>query len=62
MYGDRVLPIDYAVANEWRHLRACRTVPVIDAFLAATARMHGLTLVTRNISDFAGLDVQMFYP
>jgi predicted nucleic acid-binding protein len=45
-----------------RHLRARRTVPVIDAFLAATARMHGLTLVTRNISDFAGLDVQMFYP
>ena len=61
-YADRVLSIDYAVANEWGHLRARRTVPVIDAFLAATARVHDLTLVTRNVRDFAGLDVATFYP
>ena len=62
VYADRVLSIDYAVANEWGQLRARRTVPVIDAFLAATARVHDLTLVTRNVRDFAGLDVATFYP
>jgi predicted nucleic acid-binding protein len=62
VYADRILPIDHAVANDWGHLRGRRTVPVIDAFLAATARVHDLTLVTRNVSDFVGLDVAVFYP
>lgn len=61
-YGDRVLPIDAAVADEWGRLRAVRPLPVIDAFLAATARVHGLTLVTRNERDFAGLDVAVINP
>ena len=57
LYSDRLLAIDAAVADEWGRLRAIRSVPVVDAFLAATARVHGLTLVTRNESDFAGLGV-----
>jgi predicted nucleic acid-binding protein len=61
-YADRVLPVDQAVADEWGRLRAIRPLPVIDAFLAATARVHGLTLVTRNVRDFAGLNVLVFNP
>src|SRR5260221_239267 len=57
LYSDRVLAIDAAVADEWGRLRAIRSVPVVDAFVAATARVHGLTLVTRNERDFAGLRV-----
>lgn len=63
-YADRVLPVDLAVAEEWGRLRATasRTVPVIDALLAATAKVHGLTLVTQNDRDFKGLGVSVLNP
>lgn len=62
LYSDRVLPIDADVADEWGRLRAIRSLPVIDAFLAATARVHGLTIVTRNEPDFAGVGVTTVNP
>ena len=61
-FGDRVLPVDMAVAQEWGRMTAIRPVPVIDALLAATARVNGLTLVTRNSGDVAGLDVAVLDP
>ena len=54
-FGDRVLPVDASVAEEWGRMNAIRPVPVIDALLAATAKAHDLTLVTRNETDVAGL-------
>jgi predicted nucleic acid-binding protein len=62
LYGDRVLPIDQSVADEWGRLRAIRSLPVVDALLAATARVHGLTLVTRNDRDFKGLNLTILNP
>lgn len=62
LYSDRLLDIDAAVADEWGRLRTIRSVPVVDAFLAATARIHGLTIVTRNEPDFAGLGVTTINP
>ena len=61
-FGDRVLPVDQAVADQWGRLNAIRTVPVIDGMLAATAKVHGLTLVTRNVSNVAGLGVEVLNP
>jgi hypothetical protein len=61
-FGDRVLPIDRAVTMEWGRMSAARPVPVIDALLAATARIHGLTLVTRNDGDVAGLGASVLNP
>lgn len=61
-FGDRVLSVDTAVAEEWGRMNAIRPVPVIDALLAATARINGLTLVTRNEADMAGLDVDVLNP
>lgn len=61
-FGDRVLPVDTAVAEEWGRMNAIRPVPVIDALLAATAKVNGLTLVTRNGADVAGLDVNVLNP
>lgn len=61
-FGDRVLPVDAAVAEQWGRMSAIRPVPVIDALLAATARVNGLTLVTRNLADVAGLDVDVLNP
>lgn len=62
LYGDRLLPIDGGVADEWGRLRAIRSLPVIDTFLAATARVHSLTLVTRNEKDFKGLGLEILNP
>ncbi len=61
-YADRLLAIDAAVADEWGRLSAIRRLPVVDALLAATANVHGLTLVTRNEADVAGLGVQVLDP
>jgi toxin FitB len=61
-FGDRVLPIDATVAEEWGRMNAIRPVPVIDALLGATAKANGLTLVTRNGADVAGLGVDVLNP
>ena len=56
-FGNRVLPVDTAVAEQWGRMNAVRPLPVIDALLAATAKANGLTLVTRNVADVADVDV-----
>ena len=61
-FADRVLPVDAAVAEEWGRMNAIRPVPVIDALLAATAKANGLTLVTRNEADVAGIEVEVLNP
>ncbi len=58
----RVLGIDNAVADQWGRISAIRPVPVIDGLLAATALTHGLTLVTRNDGDVAGLGANVLNP
>lgn len=60
--GERALPIDAAVADEWGRLNGVRPVPVIDGLLAATARVHDLTLVTRNDTDVHGLGASVLNP
>lgn len=60
----RLLDIDAQTADRWGRVQAAagRTLPVIDGLLAATALQHGLTLVTRNTRDFAGLGVEIVNP
>lgn len=61
-FGSRVLGVDAAVADSWGRISAIRSVPVVDALLAATASVHGLVLVTRNAADVAGLGVRILNP
>jgi predicted nucleic acid-binding protein len=61
-FGDRILAIDQAVADEWGRMSSVRSLPVIDGLLAATAKVHGMTLVTRNVRNVAGLDVGILNP
>ncbi len=61
-FGDRVIPIDTAIAEEWGRMTAIRSVSVIDTLLAATAKVHGLTFVTRNVADVAELNVDVLNP
>jgi toxin FitB len=61
-FGERVLPVDRAVAHEWGGLSARRPLPVIDGLLAATAKVHRMTLVTRNTVDISDLGVHILDP
>ena len=61
-FADRILPINTDVADEWGRMSAIRPVPVIDALLAAAAKANGLTLVTRNVTDVAGLGIDTLDP
>jgi predicted nucleic acid-binding protein len=61
-HAEPLLPLDLAVAEEWGRLSALRSVSVIDTLLAATARVHGLTLATRNVRDVAWTGVQCVNP
>jgi len=61
-FGERILPVDRDVADEWGRLNAGRRLPVIDGLLAATAKTHHMTLVTRNTADIADLNVSMLNP
>ncbi len=61
-FGDRILPVDRAVAEEWGRLSAQRSMPTIDGMLAATAKVHRITLATRNDADIAGLGAKVLNP
>jgi toxin FitB len=66
-FEGRLLAIDAAIADCWgRVTSSCtaagRPIGVMDAFFAATAEIHGLTLVTRNVSDFAATGIPLFNP
>jgi toxin FitB len=61
-FVDRILPIDRAVADEWGRLSAIRTAPAVDGLLAATAKVYGMTFVTRNITDVLGLGASVLNP
>lgn len=61
-FGDRLLPIDAAVANRWGELNVPDPVPTVDGLLAATALVHDLTLVTRNVRGVATTGVRWLDP
>jgi predicted nucleic acid-binding protein len=67
LYSDRTIAVDIAVARVWGTLSANliargRTMQVKDSLIAATALVHGLTVVTRNEGDFAHSGVRVFTP
>jgi toxin FitB len=66
-FPGRILGIDAAVANRWGLLaadakRKGKPLSAIDGLLAATALHHNLTIVSRNISDFADMPVPILNP
>jgi toxin FitB len=61
-FGERILGVDAAIARQWGELSAQRSRPVVDTLLAATALVHKLTLVTRDISDVHDLGVKLLDP
>ena len=62
LYSDRILPVTLEIAEAWGELGAMRPMPPEDGLLAATALVHGLTLVTRNVKNVEGLGVELLNP
>jgi predicted nucleic acid-binding protein len=61
-FADRVLPIDTGVARRCAALHVFDPQTERDALIAATALVHGMTDVTRNVADFAATAVPVINP
>jgi toxin FitB len=62
LYGERVVPFDLRTARRWGALSAVLGNDSADLMIAATALEHGLTVVTRNVSDFGPTGVTVLDP
>ena len=62
LYGERVVPFDLRAARRWGALSATLGNDSADLMIAATALEHGLTVVTRNVSDFEPCGVAVLDP
>lgn len=61
-FAGRIIPVDVAVARRSASLHVPDPRPERDALIAGTALVHGLTLVSRNVRDFAKMDVTVINP
>jgi hypothetical protein len=61
-YGDRIVVVDSAVAQQWGRISVPDPVPVIDGLLAATVLVRGWTLVTRNTSQVERTGARLLNP
>jgi predicted nucleic acid-binding protein len=61
-HSDHILPVDQTIAEQWGRFNVPASLPVIDSLLAATASIHGLILVTRNLKDVERTGVDCLNP
>ncbi len=61
-HRERVLDIDRSIAEEWGRMNVPDPLPVVDGLLAATAKVVGLTLATRNTADIQRTGVSLVDP
>ena len=61
-HKDRILPVDQEVAERWGEMNVPDPLPVLDGLIAATARVHELTVATRNVKDVTRTGVPFVNP
>lgn len=61
-YRERIITIDLEIAEEWGRLNVPNPLPVVDGLIAATAKIKGLTVVTRNVRDMARTGIASLNP
>jgi toxin FitB len=59
---DRILPVTLEIAEEWGRMNVPDKLPIVDGMLAATAKVHGMTLVTRDTGRLALHGVTLLNP
>jgi hypothetical protein len=62
VFGERIIPVDTAVARRSAALHVPDPRPVRDSLIAATALVHGLAVVTRNVADFEPMGAEVIDP
>lgn len=62
VFSDRILPVDVAVVRQCARLHVPDPRPESDTLIAATALIHGMTVVTRNVADFEPTGVAIINP
>ena len=61
-YEADILPVTDRISDQWGHMMAKQTRPVIDGLLAATALTYKLTMATRNVNDFKNTGIKVIDP
>jgi predicted nucleic acid-binding protein len=61
-YAGRILSVDVEAADEWGRMSVPDPVPVVDGLMAATAKVRGMTFVTRNTADVERAGVSLLDP
>lgn len=61
-FEGRILPVDLPVAKRSAALHLPNPRPILDSLIAATALVHGMTIVTRNVADFESTGVSVVNP
>ncbi len=61
-YAERILDVTVPIVEEWGRMNVPDPLPTVDALLAATAKVHGLTLVTRNTGDLSRTGARLLNP
>jgi toxin FitB len=61
-FSERILPVDMVVARRSAALHVPNPRPIRDGLIAATALVHGMTVATRNVADFASTGVPLVNP
>jgi toxin FitB len=61
-YSARILIVNKEISELWARLRVPQPEPALDKLIAATAIYHGMTVVTRNVKDFAVTGARTFNP
>jgi predicted nucleic acid-binding protein len=62
LYADRILPIDLEAAEEWGRMNVPDPISSRDGLMAATAKVRGMTFVTRNTADVERTGVRLLNP
>lgn len=61
-YRDRIVPVTIEIAREWGAQSGRHPISAADGLIAATAQVHGWTVVTRNVKDFEPTGVRVLNP
>lgn len=61
-YGNRIIPVDAEIADEWGRMSVPDPIPVVDGLMAATAKVRNMTFVTRNTADVKRTGVRVLNP